>query len=349
MGFRFFRRIKIAPGLSLNLSKRGASVSLGPRGAKLTVGTSGVRTTVGVPGTGLYYTQKVGTSRQSQRTKVQAPATAAPASAAPSHRLDLDFFQRLFVPEDEKELVEGLKQITLGNHEQALDYLQKCLKLADAAFAAGFIALKRHSFEQAASFLHSALAAEGDLGKYFHKYGLKMEIELPITEEITAHIEPNPRGALLALVEALQHAGKASEAESAARRFVQAAPEDVVGKLSLAELLLDKTPAQAETWKEVVEICQGVENESSLHCALLLYKARALRNLHLLDAARETLSQCLRKLKNLDEDLSKALRYERALVYEQSGLAKKARAEFEKLYADAPDYEDVAARLAVGT
>lgn len=56
MAFRFFRRIKIAPGITLNLSKSGPSVSLGPRGAKLTFGRRGTRTTLGLPGTGAYYT-----------------------------------------------------------------------------------------------------------------------------------------------------------------------------------------------------------------------------------------------------------------------------------------------------
>jgi Protein of unknown function (DUF4236) len=53
---RFFRRIRIAPGVSVNVSKSGASVSVGPRGAKVTVGRKGIRKTVGLPGTGVYYT-----------------------------------------------------------------------------------------------------------------------------------------------------------------------------------------------------------------------------------------------------------------------------------------------------
>ena len=56
MGFRFFKRIKIFPGLTLNLSKTGASLSAGVRGAHVTVGSKGVRQTVGLPGTGLFYT-----------------------------------------------------------------------------------------------------------------------------------------------------------------------------------------------------------------------------------------------------------------------------------------------------
>ena len=59
MGFlRFFRRIKIFPGLTLNLSKSGVSVSIGPRGFKWTIGPRGERVTVGLPGTGLSYTEE---------------------------------------------------------------------------------------------------------------------------------------------------------------------------------------------------------------------------------------------------------------------------------------------------
>lgn len=56
MGFRFQRRIKIMPGVTLNVGKRGVSTSIGRRGAHITFGQNGVRTTVGIPGTGISYT-----------------------------------------------------------------------------------------------------------------------------------------------------------------------------------------------------------------------------------------------------------------------------------------------------
>lgn len=56
MGFRLSKRLKILPGVTLNLSKSGVSVSAGVRGAKVTVGKNGVRQTVGLPGTGLSHT-----------------------------------------------------------------------------------------------------------------------------------------------------------------------------------------------------------------------------------------------------------------------------------------------------
>ncbi len=56
MGFRFFRRVRILPGVAMNMSRSGPSLSVGPRGAKVTVGPRGIRNTVGLPGTGLFYT-----------------------------------------------------------------------------------------------------------------------------------------------------------------------------------------------------------------------------------------------------------------------------------------------------
>jgi hypothetical protein len=53
MGFRFRRRLRIFPGLYLNVSKSGATTSIGGRGATLNLSKRGTRTTVGLPGSGL--------------------------------------------------------------------------------------------------------------------------------------------------------------------------------------------------------------------------------------------------------------------------------------------------------
>ena len=54
MAWRFQRRLKILPGVTLNIGKRGVSASIGPRGAKVTLHSDGSkRTTVGLPGSGL--------------------------------------------------------------------------------------------------------------------------------------------------------------------------------------------------------------------------------------------------------------------------------------------------------
>jgi hypothetical protein len=55
MGWRFARRKRILPGVSVGLGKRGPSLSVGPRGAKANVGRRGVGATVSLLGTGLAY------------------------------------------------------------------------------------------------------------------------------------------------------------------------------------------------------------------------------------------------------------------------------------------------------
>ncbi|MCE5202784.1 MAG: DUF4236 domain-containing protein [Coriobacteriales bacterium] len=59
MAIRFRRTVKLAPGVRLNLGKRGVSVRVGGRGLGVTTGTSGTRVSAGIPGTGLYATKKV--------------------------------------------------------------------------------------------------------------------------------------------------------------------------------------------------------------------------------------------------------------------------------------------------
>ena len=53
----YFRKsIKIAPGVHINLSKRGTGVSFGGRGAHVSFSPTGrVTKTVSIPGTGIYY------------------------------------------------------------------------------------------------------------------------------------------------------------------------------------------------------------------------------------------------------------------------------------------------------
>jgi hypothetical protein len=55
MGWRFRRRKKLLPGVTLNVGKRSASVSVGPRGAKANFGPRGAMATLTLLGTGLSY------------------------------------------------------------------------------------------------------------------------------------------------------------------------------------------------------------------------------------------------------------------------------------------------------
>jgi len=78
MGWRFRRRIKIAPGFRLNLSRSGASTSIGRSGATLNVGGKrGPRVTVGLPGSGLFYVKQLTTMSGDSRPGWRALSVVA--------------------------------------------------------------------------------------------------------------------------------------------------------------------------------------------------------------------------------------------------------------------------------
>jgi len=74
MGFRFYRRIKIVPGLYINVGKKGLSTSIGTKGARVTMGKNGTRYTVGIPGTGLSYSESSPKKTGQRKTNHTSPA-----------------------------------------------------------------------------------------------------------------------------------------------------------------------------------------------------------------------------------------------------------------------------------
>jgi len=343
MSFRFIRRKNILPGIRLNLSKSGGSLSFGPRGASMTVGTSGVRKTVGIPGTGLYYTETGSSRKRKKRSRNPAPPAPEPAA----RRLELGFFKRLFTPQEEEDFVDGLRSFVAGDEEKALEYFSKSMHIPDAAFVAGFIFLKQGKFREAAAALEKADRKHRELCRYFNKYGITLRLTMPITEEIAAHIRPGRRGVLLGLVEALQEMGEYDRAVEVLEEQLRLSPSDAAVKLSMAELLMEGYPGDRQVCTRIVEMTGGIRNESSIHAALMLYKGRALRRLGLNTAARDTLTAACRKKKNRSEQVRRAVRYERALVYRELGRKSRARAELESIYAEEPGFEDVAERLGI--
>ncbi|MEX0744880.1 MAG: DUF4236 domain-containing protein [Phycisphaeraceae bacterium] len=286
MAFRFFRRVQLVPGLSLNLSKRGGSLSFGPRGAKLTAGTSGVRRTVSLPGTGLWYTEKVGGGKRRSLRRERGSGDSSSNGALPpaptvraQDRLTLGFLKRLVTPKGEEHFVDGMRHVVLSDDAKALKHLRQAVHLADAAFMAGMLALKAERYDESAQYLGYARQKHASLGRYFAKYDIDAIVSLPITERIMAHVGPSIRGIMLALAEAHQAMGDWKQAIRDLHQLHQRDPGDMVVTLSLCEILVEEMGDK------------------------------------------------------------------RALVYEALGQASRTRQELEKLYAEAPNYEDVASRL----
>lgn len=322
MAFRFFRRVRLAPGLTLNLSKRGGSLSLGPRGAKVTAGTSGVRRTVSLPGTGLWYTEKVGSKKRTSGSRGRRSRASSPSrngrlppapTVRPEDRLTLGFFKRLITPKGEEDFVDGMRHLVTGNEEKAYQHLRKAVHIADAAFMAGMLALKFERYADAEQYLGYARQKRASLGRYFQKYDVDAAASVPITERISAQVGPTMRGVLLGLAEAHQAQGKGREAIEDLKLLHRQRPDDAVVLLALVESLIEDV-GDKRACQQVVRLTQSIGNESEIQAAILLWKGKALRELGLNTAARDTLTAAFRRKKGRSDELLRAIQYERALV-----------------------------------
>ena len=59
MSLRFRKRVKLLPGIYLNLGRNGISTTIGPRGANINIGKGGVYLNTGIPGTGISNREKL--------------------------------------------------------------------------------------------------------------------------------------------------------------------------------------------------------------------------------------------------------------------------------------------------
>ncbi len=111
MGWSYRKRIKIIPGVHLNLSKRGLSTSIGVKGASVNFGTNGTFLNAGLPGTGLTYRQKLNSKRTIKRT-INRPK--------PSYS-EIELSDNIFsedIQEITSEGMQGIKEVIIAAIKQ---------------------------------------------------------------------------------------------------------------------------------------------------------------------------------------------------------------------------------------
>ena len=101
---------------------------------------------------------------------------------------------------------------------------------------------------------------------------------------------------------------------------------------------------EAEAGDEVAELTAGTKNEDDLSLALCVFQGRALEEQGMDDAALEVYREALRSRKR-DDELLKQARYRRGRLYLKLGKNSQGKKDLGKVYADDPDYEDVAELL----
>ena len=79
MAWNFRKRVKITPGVHINLSKNGVSTSIGGKGATINVGPKGTYVTTNIPGTGLYSRKKISNFKRNNTLNDSMVKKAPPA------------------------------------------------------------------------------------------------------------------------------------------------------------------------------------------------------------------------------------------------------------------------------
>lgn len=119
MAWNYRRRIKVIPGVYMNLSKNGVSTSIGVRGASVTLGKSGTYVNTSIPGVGLYNRQKLSNNQNSNQYN---PQNIEPAI------LEDNIFS-VDVQEITSQNMQGVKEAILASHEQRKDLKNDLLKV----------------------------------------------------------------------------------------------------------------------------------------------------------------------------------------------------------------------------
>ena len=353
MGFRFFKRIKILPGVYINVGKSGPSLSLGPRGIKTTVGRKGIRQSFGLPGTGLSYSKNFkpwgGSSAKAPNAgkAASAPAQAReqPSAQNDYEKLNLGFFAKLVCSKEEKALAKGLQACILGDFAGAEPHLKAALPLADAAFTLGVAYLNTQRYEEAEKLFALAEQTPEKIGLIYQKYNLGMTIHLAVCPFYEADFAPCVLVSYLAHVEMLQQLKRIPDACKLLQKAQECFPDNLDAIISLAEILLENEPNNEEKMKDLLELTKNLENDSYAHAVLLMYKAEAFDNLGMTEAAITTLTTALRKKADRPKEFLLELQYQRGNLYEKTGKHAQALKDLNAVFAEDPTYANVAQLL----
>jgi tetratricopeptide (TPR) repeat protein len=308
MAFRFQRRVKLASGLRLNVSKRGLGLSVGVPGARASVNTRGQRTTsFGVPGTGMSWrtTREVGARAKAQpKGRGQARPVLNPRAgeivAAVSQR-------------DTARL-----QTLAGNDAE----------LAPTLWAAAGLLLAVDDPWRAEALLFRVWGRGGGLEQAgLARAGLGgLSFSVAIAPGVSVDLPPTRQTAGLALVELLQARDAMHDALDIAEALDASAP----ALLSLAELY-----TELGRWEQVLEVTQEVRNTDDCTALVLILRGIAFQQLGRIPEALDCFGRVVRTSSRSLAIRSRA-RLERARSHLATGRRADARRELVRLLADDP-------------
>ena len=254
MSWRFYRRVQVVPGLTLNFSKSGVSFSFGGRGARYTIGARGERLTFGIPGTGLFYTHE---KRKSHGSSPPRSSSGQEFAETPP-KLPLGFFAKRRTPPEEVHFTEACISAREGDYEAALAYARKAAPIPDAAFLTAVLAGNMNLYEDASEFINYAIGHDLDIGKTFRKYGLTLNLTIPIlNDEVIVEVTADPAGLYLVAARMCEEQSMLKEAARYLRIHLDINWDKRVA-VYLAWLLLKSPDLDQKRCKEIIRMDESL-------------------------------------------------------------------------------------------
>jgi tetratricopeptide (TPR) repeat protein len=359
---QFRRRIKIAPGVYVNVSKGGLSLSLGTKGLRYTIGKDGSQVNVGLPGTGVYYRKHLGKPGTNKADEQQSEA--APRSGSKRRSRHKPGTQTSPQP---AALPANASPVEQAFHKGSAAYLQGDYQAAFDAFSR---LLESTSDYRSDSLLMHALSASalnhddvaldsltalveqgqeplpGTTESLIARLLPEVTVEVPITQYSSVEQPLNMGTAILLLSELMQAQGELPEAVQFIQDLYQQMPDDPVLQLSLADL-----DAQAKDYDALYELvsqnAKHLDNDSDVALELMYYWANALTAKEMYEAAEEVYRNALKGTASRNPELVKLVEYARADLYERQGKTDDAYKYFSRLLAEDPQFFDVEERATI--
>lgn len=344
MGIRFSKSIRLGKLVRLNISRAGVGGSIGLGPLRIGTGPRGQRLSLDLPGAGVSYVKQLGGGKGAgaSRTSTRKSASRASEEAAQQATAREIPSPGFFAPRAEKELHRALTSYAGGQTDEAVAHFVAAAEEEPAAavYAAALLAQKPEGLPQAVALLERVVQSDADVRTPLaEKYLGDVLMPVRVTAGVTVGVPLDGLAATLLLVELYQAQGRVHEAIGLLEEVEELASHPAL-KLSLCELY-----ASAGFWDGVVERAQGTQVADDLTLELACLYGRAMQEKNLHEAAVAVFTEALKKKKGRAPEIVREALYRRALSYEQLGRRAQANKEFQKLYAEAPGFRDVAARL----
>jgi tetratricopeptide (TPR) repeat protein len=229
-----------------------------------------------------------------------------------------------------------------GKKDEALEhFLDAAPQEAGAAiFAAAILAEKDRKDYRAVELLEQVVQSDDEFPTpLMEKYLAAATVDIDITPHVTAVVPIGGLAATLLLVELYQAQRRVREAIGLLEEIEELAGEPIL-TLSLCELY-----ASRNIWEGIIDRAKGIESENDVTLEILIYYGRAMHEQGLHEAAVTVFTKAMRRKKDRSTALLNEAMYWRAVSYQAQGKDNRANQEFQKLYAEDPDFRDVAERL----